>query len=112
VQLSSCQLTGNVASQSGGGISLIAGTLTAQAGFYLGELCCPGRLGVVHSSDALQDVVLSGNAAGQVSGTTGLGGGMYMADYCSGGVCVAAVASMLNVTVSGNYAHLVTPPCA
>ena len=32
---------------------------------------------------------------------------MYMADSCSSGVCIPVVASILDATLSDNYAHLV-----
>ena len=108
--MSSCQLTGNVATQTGGGISLIAGTLNAQARGGPSRRLLRCSVPPHNGCSGSQDVLLSGNTAGKFSGTTGLGGGIYMADSCSSGVCAPVVASLLNTNLSDNYAHLVTPP--
>ena len=60
---------------------------------------------------ALQDTVVQGNTAGSAEGSTGLGGGIFMGDKCSGGACTSVSATLQNVTLSLNYAHLVSPPC-
>ena len=60
-----------------------------------------------------QGTTISGNIAGSPDGTTGLGGGIYMQDSCSGGTCTTVSATLLSSTLTANYAHLVgrySPP--
>ena len=59
---------------------------------------------------ALQDTVVQGNTAGSAEGSTGLGGGIFMEDKCSGGACTSVSATLQNVTLSLNYAHLASLP--
>ena len=56
-----------------------------------------------------QDTVVQGNTAGSADASTGLGGGIFMGDKCSGGACTTVGANLQNVTLSLNYAHLVSP---
>lgn len=51
-----------------------------------------------------------GNTAGAALGSTGLGGGIFMGDKCSGGSCTSVGAMLQSVNFSDNYAHLVTHP--
>ena len=51
-----------------------------------------------------------GNSAGAALGSTGLGGGIFMGDKCSGGSCTSVAAMLQSVNFSDNYAHLVTHP--
>ena len=48
-----------------------------------------------------------GNTAGAATGSTGLGGGIFMGDKCSGGSCTSVGATLQSVNFSSNYAHLV-----
>ncbi len=54
---------------------------------------------------------MESNTAGSADGNSGLGGGIFMGDKCSGGTCTTVAATLQNVTFSFNYAHLVSPPC-
>ena len=54
---------------------------------------------------------MESNTAGSADGSTGLGGGIFMGDKCSGGTCTTVGATLQNVTFSLNYAHLVRSLC-
>lgn len=58
----------------------------------------------------MQNTVVAGNHAGTAAGSTGLGGGIFMGDKCSGGSCTSVGATLLSVNFTNNYAHLVSPP--
>ena len=110
VSLTDCQLLGNMATDTGGAISVISGALVVQVTLCACDwpsACMHLRQCPHHTACAAQGTTISGNTAGSSSGTTGLGGGIYMQDSCSGGTCTAVSANLLSSTLSANYAHLV-----
>ena len=60
-----------------------------------------------------QNSNISGNHVGSVGTLLGYGGGVYVADHCTNGVCGRATATLSNNHIDGNYAHeACTPKCA
>lgn len=57
---------------------------------------------------ATQNTLLMGNTAGSATSSSGLGGGIFMGDMCSGGSCTTVGATLQSVNFTGNYAHLVS----
>ena len=55
----------------------------------------------------MQDTLLMGNTAGSATSSSGLGGGIFVGDVCSGGFCTSVGATLQSVNLTGNYAHLV-----
>jgi len=53
---------------------------------------------------------VAGNTAGSASAGTGLGGGIFLGDICTGGTCTSVGAILQYVNFTGNYAHLVSSP--
>lgn len=52
-----------------------------------------------------QNSNISGNQVGSVGTLLGYGGGVYVADHCTNGVCGLATATLTNNQIDGNYAH-------
>ena len=52
-----------------------------------------------------QNSNISGNHVGSVGTLLGYGGGVYVADHCTNGVCGKATATLTNKQIDGNYAH-------
>ena len=52
-----------------------------------------------------QNSNVSGNHVGSVGTLLGYGGGVYVADHCTNGVCGRATATLANNQIDSNYAH-------
>ncbi len=55
-----------------------------------------------------QSSALQNNVVGSPSSNTGMGGGLYMTDKCSGSSCSHVIGSLIDVNITGNYAHMVS----
>ncbi|KAK9840843.1 hypothetical protein WJX81_008508 [Elliptochloris bilobata] len=81
VTMDTCTLSGNLASNYGGGISV-------QDGVFV-----------------LQNSNITGNQVGSTGTLLGWGGGVYVADHCTNGVCGHTAATLTNNQIGSNYAH-------
>jgi hypothetical protein len=52
-----------------------------------------------------QNCNITGNRVGMPDTQLGYGGGVYVADYCTNGVCGSTTSTLTNNIISGNYAH-------
>lgn len=55
-----------------------------------------------------QSSTLQNNVVGSASSNTGMGGGLYMADKCSGSSCTHVTSTLTDVNFTSNYAHMVS----
>lgn len=58
----------------------------------------------------MQNSDVDSNTAGASALTTGVGGGIFLQDYCTGGTCTSVATTIMNSLVTNNYAHLVSTP--
>ena len=116
VHMDSSELTGNVATVSGGAISSTSGTLVitvsqmANSVVFIPDL----QLHTMHAALRLtlpvlvQKSVLDSNVAGGPLMLTGVGGSIYAQDYCQSGTCTSLTSVTVSTTnITNNYAHLV-----
>ena len=115
VYVDSSQLTGNVATVSGGAISSTSGTIvitvSRTADSSVSCLFCSCILHAASrltSPGAVQNSVLDSNVAGGPLMSTGVGGSIFAQDYCQGGICTSLTSVTISTTnITNNYAHLV-----